>query len=180
MSQQRSDQMKEQETLAAPVLATLATASADEVIAALGLQPHPEGGHFVETFRDRGPGGERGAVTAIYFLLKAGEVSRWHKVDAVEIWHWYAGAPLLLRIAELEGAKPIEHLLGSNVIAGVRPQAVVPAHAWQAAQSLGDWTLVGCTVSPAFKFEGFVMAPEGWEPETGLRRKPETRQSGVR
>ena len=179
MSQQRSDQMKEQETLAAPVLATLATASADEVIAALGLQPHPEGGHFVETFRDRRPGGERGAVTAIYFLLKAGEVSRWHKVDAIEIWHWYAGAPLLLRIAELEGARPIEHLLGSNVIAGAMPQAVVPAHAWQAAQSLGDWTLVGCTVSPAFEFEGFVMAPEGWEPESGLPRRAGPRKSGM-
>jgi predicted cupin superfamily sugar epimerase len=152
-------------------LATLATATADEVIAALGLQPHPEGGHFVETFRDRRPGGERGACTAIYFLLKAGEVSHWHRVDAIEIWHWYAGAPLLLRIAELEGVKPIEHLLGSNVIAGAMPQAVVPAHAWQSARSLGDWTLVGCTVSPAFEFEGFELAPAGWEPETGLPRK---------
>lgn len=161
-------------------LATLATASADDVIAALGLQPHPEGGHFVETFRDRKPGGERGAVTAIYFLLRSGEESRWHRVDAIEIWHWYAGAPLLLRIAELEGSRPMEHLLGSNVIAGAMPQAVVPAHAWQSAKSLGDWTLVGCTVSPAFEFEGFEMAPDGWEPESGQQHKIEVGRSRVR
>lgn len=148
------------------ILVSLATATADEVIAALGLQPHPEGGHFVETFRDRKPGDERGAVTAIYFLLRSGEVSHWHRVDAIEIWHWYAGAPLLLRVAELEGTAPIEHLLGSNVVAGAMPQAVVPANVWQSARSLGDWTLVGCTVSPAFEFEGFELAPQGWEPDS--------------
>ena len=148
-------------------VANLSTATADEVIAELGLQPHPEGGHFVETFRDRSPTGERGAVTAIYFLLKSGEVSHWHRVDAVEIWNWYAGAPLKVAIAELEGAPPKEHLLGPNVLAGARPQVVVPAHAWQSARSLGDWTLVGCTVSPAFQFEGFELAPEAWEPESG-------------
>ena len=146
-------------------MVSLATATAQEVIAELGLQPHPEGGHFVESFRDRSVAGERGAVTVIYFLLKSGEVSRWHRVDAVEIWHWYAGAPLKLRIAELEGTAPKEHLLGSNVLAGARPQAVVPANAWQSARSLGDWTLVGCTVAPAFQFEGFEMAEEGWEPD---------------
>ena len=148
-------------------VASLSTATAEEVIAELGLQPHPEGGHFVETFRDRSSTGERGAVTAIYFLLKSGEVSHWHRVDAVEIWNWYAGAPLKIAIAELEGAPPKEHLLGPNVVAGARPQAVVPAHAWQSARSLGDWTLVGCTVSPAFQFEGFDLAPVGWEPESG-------------
>ena len=147
-------------------VASLATATAEEVIAELGMQPHPEGGHFVETFRDRPPTGERGAVTAIYFLLKSGEVSHWHRVDAVEIWNWYAGAPLKIAIAELEGAPPKEHLLGPNVMAGGRPQVVVPAHAWQSARSLGDWTLVGCTVSPAFQFEGFDLAPEGWEPDS--------------
>ena len=146
-------------------MVSLATATAQEVIAELGLQPHPEGGHFVESFRDRSVAGERGAITVIYFLLKSGEVSRWHRVDAVEVWHWYAGAPLKLRIAELEGIAPKEHLLGSNVLAGARPQAVVPANAWQSARSLGDWTLVGCTVAPAFQFEGFEMAEEGWEPD---------------
>lgn len=150
-------------------LVSLATATAEEVIAELGMQLHPEGGHFVETFRDRPPTGERGAVTAIYFLLKSGEVSRWHRVDAVEIWHWYAGAPLKLSIAVLEGAPPKELLLGSNVLAGARPQAVVPAHAWQSARSLGDWTLVGCTVAPAFQYEGFQLAPAGWEPDSEVR-----------
>ncbi|MGH6892042.1 MAG: cupin domain-containing protein [Dongiaceae bacterium] len=157
-------------------LVSLATATAQEVIAELGMQPHPEGGHFVETFRDRPLAGERGAITAIYFLLKSGEVSRWHRVDAVEIWRWYAGAPLKLSIAVLEGAPPKEYLLGSSVLAGVRPQAVVPAHAWQSARSLGDRTLVGCTVAPAFQYEGFELAPEGWEPDSEVgSQKPEVR-----
>ena len=150
-------------------IVSLATATAQEVITELGMQPHPEGGHFVETYRDRPSTGERGAVTLIYFLLKSGEVSRWHRIDAIEIWHWYAGAPLKLAIAEFEGVPPKEHLLGSNVLAGARPQAVVPAHAWQSARTLGDWTLVGCTVAPAFQYEGFELAPEGWEPESGSR-----------
>lgn len=136
---------------------------ADAVIALLGLLPHPEGGHYLETFRDAAPDGARGASTAIYFLLKAGERSHWHKVDAVEMWHWHAGAPLVLRIAE-EGRGVREHLLGPDLVAGQRPQGIVPAHAWQAAESRGDWTLVGCTVAPAFRFEGFVLAPDGWEP----------------
>ena len=150
-------------------IVSLATATAQEVIAELGMQPHPEGGHFVEIFRDRPSTGERGCVTSIYFLLKSGEVSRWHRVDAVEIWHWYAGAPLKISIAEFEGVPPKEHLLGSNVLAGARPQAVVPAHAWQSARSLGDWTLVGCTVAPAFHYEGFELAPVGWEPDSENR-----------
>jgi predicted cupin superfamily sugar epimerase len=157
-------------------IVSLATASAQEVIAELGMQPHPEGGHFVETYRDRPPTGERGAATAIYFLLKSGEVSRWHRVDAVEIWNWYAGAPLRISIAELEGAPPKEHLLGSNVLAGARPQLVVPAHAWQSARTLGDWTLVGCTVAPAFRYEGFELAPEGWEPDSENRNQ----RTGIR
>jgi len=148
-------------------IVSLATATAQEVIVELGMQPHPEGGYFVETYRDHPKAGERGVVTSIYFLLKSGEVSHWHRVDAVEIWNWYAGAPLKLAIAELEGAPPKERLLGPNVLAGARPQAVVPAHAWQSARTLGDWTLVGCVVAPAFSFEGFELAPEGWEPETG-------------
>ena len=152
-------------------IVSLATATAGEVIAELGMQPHPEGGHFVEIFRDRPSTGERGAVTSIYFLLKSGEISRWHRVDAVEIWNWYAGAPLKVAIAELEGVPPKEHLLGSNVLAGARPQLVVPANAWQSARSLGEWTLVGCTVAPAFEYSGFELAPEGWEPESGARNQ---------
>ncbi len=137
--------------------------SADDIIALLDLQPHPEGGHFRETWRANAPEGERASGTAIYFLLKAGEVSHWHQVDATEIWHWYAGAPLELSIAE-EGRKPEATTLGPDLVTGQRPQLIVPAHAWQSATSLGDWTLVGCTVSPGFEFEGFKLAPSGWEP----------------
>jgi predicted cupin superfamily sugar epimerase len=136
----------------------------DEIIAALGLQPHPEGGHYVETFRDApGPDG-RSRSTAIYFLLRAGERSHWHRVDAVEIWHFHAGAPLLLSISEGAG-RPIRRItLGHGVIAGQMPQGIVPPHHWQAAESLGEWTLVGCTVAPGFDFAGFELAPPGWTP----------------
>jgi uncharacterized protein len=139
--------------------------TADDVIRLLGLEPHPEGGHYRETFRDTaaaGAGANRAASTAIYFLLRAGEISRWHKVDAAEAWHWYAGAALLLGIVE-DGQRR-EVRLGTNLVAGEWPQAVVPAHAWQQAQSLGAWTLAGCTVAPGFEFAGFEMAPAGWEP----------------
>lgn len=132
--------------------------TAAEVIALLELAPHPEGGWYRQTFRDTtGPEG-RGASTAIYFLLEAGQESRWHRVDAAEVWHFHAGAPLLLTI----GA--VEHRLGSDLVAEERPQAIVPTGVWQKARSLGDWTLVGCTVAPGFDFAGFEMAPEGWEP----------------
>lgn len=140
-----------------------AGATADEIIRLLDLQPHPEGGHFRETFRDVLPEGGRSASTAIYFLLKQGEISRWHVVDAAEGWHYYAGAPLLLEIAEPELRK-VSVRLGSDVMAGERPQAIVPAHAWQRARSIGDWTLVGCTVAPGFDFAGFKIAPDGFEP----------------
>lgn len=135
--------------------------SAEDVITVLGLAPHPEGGHFRETFRDAGEG--RGASTAIYFLLRAGERSHWHRVDATEVWHWHAGAPLMLRIAA-EGERR-DMVLGTDLGRGERPQGVVPPHGWQAAESLGAWTLVGCTVAPAFEFAGFELAPPGWEPE---------------
>ncbi|WP_417819932.1 cupin domain-containing protein [Terasakiella sp.] len=138
---------------------------AERIISQLGLQPHPEGGYYVETFRD-GDGGERGSCTAIYYLLKAGEKSHWHRVDAVEIWHWYAGAPLNLFISQDE-KKVDTVVLGPDILKGERPQGVVPKDAWQAAQSTGDWTLVGCTVSPAFQFEGFEMAPPKWKPGGG-------------
>jgi predicted cupin superfamily sugar epimerase len=138
------------------------TLSAAEVIRLLELKPHPEGGHFRETFRDGVTvNGTRAASTAIYFLLARGERSRWHRIDAVEIWHYHAGAPLELEVVA-GAASPVDRLmLGPDLGAGARPQAVVPARAWQAAQSLGDWTLVGCTVAPGFDFRGFETAPEG-------------------
>lgn len=138
--------------------------TAAEIIALLDLKPHPEGGHYRETFRDPLPEGGRSASTAIYFLLARGESSHWHRVDATETWHFHAGAPLELRIAD-----PVERrlVLGADLMAGERPQGVVPTGAWQAARSLGDWTLVGCTVAPGFDFAGFEMAPEGWSPERG-------------
>lgn len=139
--------------------------TADEIIAELGLEPHPEGGWFRETWRHvPTEGAGRGAGTAIYFLLKAGEASAWHRVDAAEIWHHYAGAPLELRVSEPEVAPPVVYVLSPDLAAGARPQWIVPAGAWQSARSLGEWTLVGCTVSPAFVFEGFEMAPRGWAP----------------
>ncbi len=136
--------------------------TAQEIIEQLGLQPHPEGGHFRETFRDPQPAGERAASTAIYFLLAVGEVSHWHRVDAVEVWHFHAGAPLEMSIAE-DGVRSTL-TLGTDLAAGQRPQAVVPMMAWQSARSLGAWTLVGCTVAPGFEFAGFELAPPGWSP----------------
>ncbi|MFG1189673.1 cupin domain-containing protein [Xanthobacter flavus] len=141
---------------------SLQALTAEAVIALLELQPHPEGGFFRETFREKAADGGRGASTAIYFLLRAGERSHWHKVDASEIWHWHAGAPLKLRIADAGGKRDV--MLGPDLAAGERPQGVVPPFAWQAAESLGAWTLVGCTVAPAFDFSGFELAPPGWEP----------------
>ncbi|MCG5242129.1 cupin domain-containing protein [Azospirillum doebereinerae] len=135
---------------------------AERLIALLGLQPHPEGGHYVETYR--APAEGRGAVTAIYFLLKAGERSHWHRVDAVEVWLWHGGAPLELLIYDEVEAETRTHRLGMDIAAGERPQAVVPVGAWQAARGLEGWSLVSCTVAPAFEFAGFTMAPSGWEP----------------
>ena len=138
--------------------------SAAEVIRLLDLEPHPERGHFRETFRDACTVAGRSASTAIYFLLARGERSHWHKFDAVEAWHYHAGAPLKLEIA-LDANGPVEGLtLGADLGAGERPQAIVPAHAWQAAQSLGEWTLVGCTVAPGFEFSRFELAPKDWAP----------------
>lgn len=135
---------------------------ADTLIEALGLRRHPEGGWYAETWRDGAAEGQRPAGSAIYFLLRAGEASRWHRIDATEVWHHYGGAPLELRIAS--DASVERATLGMDLDAGERPQAVVPPGAWQAARSLGQWTLVGCTVLPAFDFAGFELAPEGWEP----------------
>jgi uncharacterized protein len=141
----------------------MALRSAADVIRLLDLRPHPEDGHYRETFRDPHQSADgRSLSTAIYFLLAAGERSHWHRIDAVEIWHWHAGAALALRIAGPDGVATMR--LGADLAAGERPQAVVPAGAWQAAESLGAWTLVGCTVAPGFAFSGFEMAPKGWAP----------------
>ncbi len=137
--------------------------SADQIVAALGLAPHPEGGWYRETWRAEAAPGARAAGSAIYYLLKAGEHSAWHRVDAAEIWHHYAGAPLSLTLSP-NGHDAAAHLLGPEIAAGQRPQLVVPAGCWQCATSLGAWTLVGCTVSPAFDFDGFEMAPPDWRP----------------
>lgn len=142
---------------------TVEEESAEAAVRRLGLVPHPEGGWYRETFRDASPGAARGASTAIYYLLKAREISRWHRVDAAEIWHWYAGAPLLLTLSPDSKTRQ-ELVLGPDLAAGEEPQRVVPARAWQTARSLGNWTLAGCTVAPAFDFAGFETAPPGWEP----------------
>ncbi|MEJ0059883.1 MAG: cupin domain-containing protein [Terricaulis sp.] len=124
-----------------------------DIIAALKMQPHPEGGHYVETFRDSAGVDGRAHSTAIYFLLAAGERSHWHRVDATEMWFWHAGAPLTLRVDQQTLT------LGPDLAQGQRPQAIVPAHAWQSAESAGAWTLVSCVVAPGFEFAGFELAP---------------------
>jgi predicted cupin superfamily sugar epimerase len=137
--------------------------TAADIIAQLELKPHPEGGHFRETFRDpRLDANGRSVSTAIYFLLARGERSHWHRIDAVEVWHFYAGSALRLEIADGDGRRVVT--LGPDLGAGEVPQAVVPAQAWQAATSTGDWTLAGCTVAPGFDFSKFELAPKGWRP----------------
>jgi uncharacterized protein len=135
---------------------------AEHIVTTLGMVPHPEGGHYVETWR--GPAGNDGRAegTSIYFLLRAGERSHWHRVDATEIWHFHDGDPLRLSIVVDDGV--VEHLLSGEVTAGHRPQVVVPADAWQSAETTGEYTLVGCTVTPGFSFQGFELAPAGWSP----------------
>jgi len=140
-----------------------ASLTAAEVIARLGLTPHPEGGHFRETFRDaRTDANGRALSTAIYFLLAEGEHSHWHRIDAVESWHYYAGDPLTLGIVENGTRRDI--VLGADLAAGEMPQAIVPAGAWQATRPLGKWTLVGCVVAPGFTFEGFELAAPDFDP----------------
>ncbi len=143
----------------------VATLSAADVIKLLDLKPHPEGGHFRETFRDALlVAGGRAASTAIYFLIARGERSHWHKVDVAELWHHYAGAPLTLQTASAEQGPTVRMTLGPDLVNGERPQAIVPAGVWQAVESMGDWTLAGCTVAPGFEFAGFELAPKGWSP----------------
>jgi predicted cupin superfamily sugar epimerase len=142
---------------------------AGRIIRVLKLKPHPEGGYFRESFRDKG---KRAFSTAIYFLLRKGEVSRWHKVDAAEVWHWYGGSPLELLIAK-DRKKAKAHILGGDLAKGERPQIVVPAGYWQAARSLGAYTLVGCTVAPGFLFAKFVLGemPSAWEKSSPKRAR---------
>lgn len=137
--------------------------TADEIITRLGLAPHPEGGHYRQTWIADAARGTRPAGTCIYFLLKAGERSHWHKVDATEIWHHYSGAPLILSLAANEAGPATEHRLGPDLAAGEAPQVIVPEAHWQAARSTDGWSLVGCTVSPGFRFEGFTLAPPGFD-----------------
>ncbi|WP_373083849.1 cupin domain-containing protein [Sneathiella sp.] len=139
--------------------------TAAEIIARLHLQPHPEGGHFVETFRDSTQltGTDRAVSTAIYYLLEEGDYSHWHRVDAPEIWHFYAGASLTLSVSP-DGKSQSEHILGPELLDGERPQIIIPMGHWQSARSRGAWTLVGCTVAPGFQFDGFEMAAPDWAP----------------
>ncbi|MEL6120398.1 MAG: cupin domain-containing protein [Pseudomonadota bacterium] len=135
--------------------------TAAEIIDALGLSPHPEGGHFRETWRAAGEG--RAAGTAIYFLLEGGQINHWHRVDAAEIWHFYAGDPLILRMSDTDDGPAERHVLGPDLATGARPQVIIPPGWWQRAECSGDFTLVGCTVSPGFEFERFELARDGFD-----------------
>lgn len=135
---------------------------ANEIIRLLGMTPHPEGGHFVETYRAQGEA--RAASTAIYYLLQADEISAWHRVDADEHWLWHAGGPLALSLSPADGNGVAAHRLGPDLRGGQRPQVTIPAGYWQTAESLGTWTLVSCVVAPGFEFSGFELAPDDWRP----------------
>lgn len=146
--------------------------SGNEIIRMLDLQPHPEGGWYRQTFKDMPTEDGRPSSTAIYFLLQADERSAWHKIDAVEVWHYYAGAPISLTLSTPDGQGATVHVLGPDLRAGARPQVVVPTGWWQTAVSQGAWTLVGCTVAPGFDFEGFELAPKDWRPHSQAPRRP--------
>jgi len=138
--------------------------TAEQIIEQLALEAHPEGGYYRKTWRHKPQSSEQGdAGTAIYYLLRAGERSHWHRVDAVEIWHYYAGAGLALSMSEIVGGSETV-VLGADILAGERPQVIIAKDVWQSARTLGDWALAGCTVSPAFDFTGFELAPQGWSP----------------
>jgi predicted cupin superfamily sugar epimerase len=144
-------------------LARAGDLGANEIIRLLNMQPHPEGGHYAETWRT--PGDGRAAMTAIYYLLEADQVSAWHRVDAEEVWLWHAGGPLALTLSPPNGKGASATTLGPDLRVGQRPQVVIPAHHWQTAETLGHWTLVSCIVAPGFEFSGFTLAPTGWRPE---------------
>lgn len=137
------------------------------LIDALGLKPHPEGGWYRETWRSEARAGERGAATAILFLLEQGQSSHWHKVDATELWLFHSGSPLLLRTSASDAGPVRTTRLGPDVLAGEQVQWRVEPGRWQAAEADHGWTLVSCIVSPAFEFAGFTLAPPGWAPGRG-------------
>lgn len=137
--------------------------TADEIAATLDLAPHPEGGRFRQIWVAEAPEGTRPAASLIYFLLSEGEASHWHRVDADEIWHWHAGAPLTLCLSADDAGPAASQTLGPALALGERPAVVVPAGHWQSAQSRGAFTLVSCTVAPAFRFDGFTLAPRGFD-----------------
>ena len=137
---------------------------AKAIIERLTLAPHPEGGWYRETWRAEAPPGERAGATAILFLLEAGQRSHWHRVDAAELWLWHAGAPLRLLTAPGEAGPVGEMRLGRDVLAGERPQLLVPSHHWQSTETTNGWALVSCVVAPAFDFAGFTLAASGWAP----------------
>lgn len=143
-------------------LARAGDLGANEIIRLLNMAPHPEGGHYAETYRTGGDG--RAVLTAIYYLLEVDQVSAWHRVDAEEVWLWHAGGPLALTLAPPDGKGASSVTLGPDLRAGQRPQAVIPAHHWQTAETLGHWTLVSCVVAPGFEFSGFTLAPPDWRP----------------
>ena len=145
------------------MLARSGDLGAKEIIRLLAMEPHPEGGHYVETYRAEGDG--RARSTAIYYLLQADEVSAGHRVDAAEHWLWHAGGPLSLTLSPPDGKGATAHTLGPDLRAGHHPQVTVPAAHWQTAESLGAWTLVSCVVAPGFEFTGFELAPTDWRPE---------------
>jgi predicted cupin superfamily sugar epimerase len=145
-----------------------ASPASRDIIALLGLEPHPEGGWYRQTFADAHADGSRAHSTAIYYLLEGGEAGRWHRVDSAEVWHFYAGAPLALTMSA-DAVTTRREILGPDLAAGQRPQVVIPRGEWQSARSLGEWTLVGCTVAPGFEFQYFEMADEGWAPSSGPR-----------
>jgi predicted cupin superfamily sugar epimerase len=136
--------------------------AAQAVIDALGLQPHPEGGWFRETWRAPGPG--RSPGTCIHFLLEAGAQSRWHRVDAAELWLHQGGGPLDLSTADGDGVRT--RRLGADLWAGERLQLLVEPHQWQGAKALGRFALAACVVVPGFEFQSFELAPECWSPGT--------------
>ena len=137
------------------------------LIETLGLQPHPEGGWYRETWRAEAPPGERASATAILFLLEAGQRSHWHRVDATELWLFHAGSALRLLTAASDAGPVREVRLGGDVPAGEQPQARIAADAWQSAEADRGWALVSCIVSPGFEFAGFTLAAPGWAPGNG-------------
>ena len=137
--------------------------TADQIIKFLQLQPHPEGGWYKQTWKSEDTLSGRASGTSIYFLLKAGEISHWHKIDSVEIWHYYDGSPLILRIANEGNNEIATKILGPNLAKSQSPQILVNKNLWQSAETTGDYTLVGCTVSPGFEFSKFTLAPKNFK-----------------